>query len=108
MTVTPVIGTALIKTYKLLGRHHGGVTVMPMAYREELEPGTVVIEMDGVLYLNWIESSGEILESCRRILRIGSYDCTAMRTLFKAATKRNDCPQQWVDRTEPFLGPWKT
>lgn len=104
MTITPVTGTALIKTYKLLGQHRGGVTVSPMAYRNALDQGTVAIEENGVLYLNWIESTGDVLERCRRILRISSYDVATMRRLFKDAAQRNECQPKWLAQTEPFLG----
>lgn len=104
MTITPVTGTALIKTYKLLGKHRGGVAVLPTAYRNELDHGVVAIEENGVLYLNWIESTGDTLERCRRALRIGSYDVASMRRLFKEAAQRNECPPRWLACTEPFLG----
>lgn len=104
MTITPVTGTALIKTYKLPGEHRGGVVVVPSAYRNELEPGIVAIEKNGVLHLNWIESTGATLERCRRALRIGGYNTAAMRTAFKEAAQRNECPASWLARTEPFLG----
>lgn len=82
MTITPVIGSALIKTYKLLGTHRGSVTVLPAAYRNELEPGTVAIEANGVLHPNWIESGGDTLDRCRHSLRIGTYDTAQTRLLF--------------------------
>jgi hypothetical protein len=48
MTITQVIGTALIKTYKLLGEHRGGVAVLRAVYRNELEHGVVAIEENEV------------------------------------------------------------
>ncbi len=103
LTITPVIGTALIKTYKLLGDHRGSVAVVPAHYRNELEHGIVAIEENGVLYLNWIESVSDTLDRCRHILRIGRYNADALRVLFTKAAQRNDCPARWLERTEPYL-----
>jgi len=55
-------------------QHRGGVSVLPSAYRDELEPGSVAIEENGALHLNWIDSASDTLERCRRVLRFGSYD----------------------------------
>lgn len=104
MTITPVIGTALIKTYKLLGQHHGSVVVLPAGYRNDLEAGTEYTETNGVLYLNWIESAGDTLTRCRQALRIASYDVVAMQTLARDAASRNGCPAKWLAATETYLG----
>ena len=103
MTITPVIGTALIKTYKLLGKHRGGVVVVPAEYRGEIEEGTLAVEADGVLFLNWMESTSSTLTKCRQALRIGSYGATELWPLFETAVARNRCPAPWRTRTERFL-----
>jgi hypothetical protein len=108
LTITPVTGTALIKTYKLLGKHPGGVCVLPATYQPELENGIVATDENGVLHLNWIDSACDTLERCRRALRIGSYDANALRALFKDAAQRNGSPAHWLAATEKYLGPKTT
>lgn len=103
MTITPVTGTALIKTYKLLGQTRGAVIVIPAQFRSELDDELRISEEKEKLFINWIESTSPTISKGREILQISGYTASALRELFLKATKRNSCRPEWIEQTSRFL-----
>lgn len=103
MTITPVTGTALIKTYKLLRNFHGAIVVLPVAFKADLEGGTRCLEEDGHIFVNWLDSATTTVSVARQILSIAGYLPADLRKLFDKAAARNACKPDWIERTKSYL-----
>ena len=105
MTITPVMGTALINTYGLMKRTKGAVLVMPAEYRSQLEPGIVATEHTNHLFVNWIRSTNQTISAARALLGISRLSTEDLERLMREAIVRNRCKPDWVAATQKYLGP---
>ena len=103
MTIFPVMGTALINTYRILGQAKGAVILVPETHAAGLEPGIRTTTAEGLLFVDWIASDSPGIATARGLLGIGGLNRGALVQFFNQAVSRNNCKPEWVARTSRFL-----
>lgn len=103
MTIFPVMGTAIINTYRLLAKAHGAVILLPESHTASLATGICATSAEGMLFVDWLGSSSPTIIAARKVLGIDGLSPAQLAELFDAAVARNGCKPEWIARTSAFL-----
>jgi hypothetical protein len=106
LTTCPVMGTALINSYKLSKTETGPLLVVDAA---EIGPivnaGYIVRQKDGNLLIDWVHSESDCIRICKELLGISQSNKRIVEGELKAYIndKDNELPKKWKRNAREYL-----
>lgn len=106
MTILPVMGTALINSYRLLhapGAPSGSLLLLRNSDVRRLPEGVPVSEHRDFVVVDWVHASYEHLDRVLKQARLPCADAAAMARLLKHYIATNNVSHEWATNTQTFL-----
>ena len=107
MTISPVIGSSFINTYRIQKDHKcrkGSSIVLPTKYEASLDPGFRWENDGNYLYVNWLDSDNEVVRRARAVLGVDGISPAEWVVRIGEAMALNECPEDWRRGTWRGLG----
>jgi hypothetical protein len=106
MTILPVMGTALINSYRLLHRHttpSGPLLILERPQISRLPDGVRVERCDDLAVIDWVHSSYPALDDTMRRAGFPSTTAQAMMTNLSRYLRENDVSESWRANVTKYL-----
>lgn len=107
MTISPVIGSSFINTYRIQKDQRcrkGSTIVLPEKFESSLNSGFRWEKEGKYLYVDWVGSITEGVRRARAILGVDGISPTEWMTRIENAIAVNECPEEWIQGTWRGLG----
>lgn len=106
MTVLPVMGTALINSFKLLHSSKtpsGGLLILPKSQIGRLPAGVTFKEIGELCALDWLHVSYLELDELIKTAQLPPFSEAGMISALNRYIKTNQLSKDWVDNTRLYL-----
>jgi len=106
MTVLPVMGTALINSFKVLHSEQtlsGSLLILPKSLAPRVPKGVPVQEVGEFSLIDWIHASFAELSAITCRAQLPNPDEATMKATLNRYIKRNEVGQDWTDNTKKYL-----
>ena len=106
MTILPVMGTALINSFKLLHSEHtpsGSILVLKKNLSSRLPQGVPFQESGNLSLIDWVHASYPELFSTITKAQLPNLDVAKMETILQRYIKSNDLQSDWIANTKQYL-----
>lgn len=106
MTVLPVMGTALINSFKLLHSEQtpsGSLLILSKSLAPRIPTGVSFQDEGAFTLIDWVHTSYEVLSTIISKARLSYPDETEMKAALKRYIERNEVKKDWTDNTKKYL-----
>ena len=105
MTILPVMGTALINSFRLLDQSPKGPLLLISERDRSRLPGFVRTKSCGnLISIDWVHSSHPVLDDTARRAGFSPSNCESLYDLFSRYVSSNEVPAEWRDNASAHLG----
>lgn len=106
MTVLPVMGTALINSFKLLHSSNtpsGGLLILPKPQTARIPAGVTFTEVGELCVLDWLHASYPELDDLLNGAQLRTFNEAGMIAALNRYIDVNQLSKNWVDNTRRYL-----